>query len=47
MNMTEKTTGYRCQMRKLDEHTDVYLYEEKYGDHHQELDLMSKQPVED
>ena len=34
-------------MRKLDEHTDVYLYEEQLGDHHQELDLMLKQSMED
>ena len=34
-------------MRKLDKHTDVYLYKEQSGDHHQELDLMMKKLVED
>ena len=39
------TNGYRKQMKRLDEHTDVYLYEEQSGDHHSRLDLMTKQPV--
>ena len=41
------TNGYRKQMKRLDEYTDVYLYEEQSKDHHSGLDLMTKQPVLD
>ena len=34
-------------MKRLDEHTNVYLYEEPSEDHHFGLDLMTKQSVLD
>ena len=34
-------------MKRLDEHTDVYLYKEQLEDHHSRLDLITKQPQED
>ena len=39
--------GYRKQMKRLGEHTDVYLYGEQSEDHHSGLDLMTKQPMLD
>ena len=38
MNVMEN--GYKNKMKKLDECTDVYLYEEEYKDHHCRLDLI-------
>ena len=46
-NMNMMTNGYKNKTRILDEHTNVYLYEEQYEDHHWRLDLMSKQLVLD
>ena len=34
-------------MKRLNEHTDVYDYEEQLEDHHSRLDLMTKQSVLD
>ena len=34
-------------MKRLDEYTDVYLYEERSEDHHSGLDLITKQSVLD
>ena len=34
-------------MKKLGEHTDVYLYGEQLKDQHSGLDLMMKQPMLD
>ena len=31
--MNVMTNGYKNKMRKLSEHTDVYLYEEQWEDH--------------
>ena len=43
----EDDNSYRKQMKKLDEHTDVYLYGEQSEYHHSRLDLMTKQSVLD
>ena len=34
-------------MKRLDDYTEVYLYEEQPEDHHSRLDLMTKQLVLD
>ena len=45
MNQRKMTNGYRKQMKRFDEHTNAYLYEEQSEDHHCGLDLMTKQSV--
>ena len=45
--MNVMTNGYKNKMRKLGEHTNVYLYEEQYEDHYWRLGLMPKQLVLD
>ena len=37
------TNGYKNKMKKLDEHTNIYLYKEQYKDYHWRLNLMLKQ----
>ena len=41
------TNDHKKRTRRLGEHTDVYLYEERSEDHHYGLDLMTKQSVLD
>ena len=43
----EDENGYRKQMKRLGEHTDVYLYGKQSEDHHYGLNLMMKQLVLD
>ena len=45
MNKRKMTNGYRKQMKRLDEHTNLYLYEEQSEDHYFGLDLMTKQSM--